>query len=383
MKVKLLFLAGILGFLALLGLSTKLSGKPSLDVYILAGQSNMTGNGNNADLPAQFQGVQQHLIAVGGTVNIPLTNLAPGQGNNANAFGVEVPIGTLIPNKSAFLKFAMSGTSLGADWAPGSTIRTNFYKFLGDNIALLSQSYDVNLKGFVWVQGENDAMDQNLANAYLTNLVAFFSEVRTTLNAPNMQIVLSDVNQNIAYASIVRGTQHVMSVMLPSVKMVSTAGFATFDGLHYTSANYLALGLELGEALMTVDPIPADAPLLNMSTRVTVHASDGPLTMGFVVGQTSKLIVRGIGPNLLNYGVSNAMKNPTIKLFQNSNQIGSVTGWNPVYSYTFGIVGAGPLTVGSADSALVIELQPGVYSVQLSDLNGVDGNAMVELFLVK
>jgi hypothetical protein len=45
-------------------------------------------------------------------------------------------------------------------------------------------------------------------------------------------------------------------------------------------------------------------------------------------------------------------------------------------------VGAFALLADSADSALVLTLQPGTYSVQVSDANGASGIALAEVYQV-
>ena len=46
------------------------------------------------------------------------------------------------------------------------------------------------------------------------------------------------------------------------------------------------------------------------------------------------------------------------------------------------LVGAFPLATGSADSALVVALSPGAYTMQVSGVNNTTGVALAELYEV-
>jgi len=57
--------------------------------------------------------------------------------------------------------------------------------------------------------------------------------------------------------------------------------------------------------------------------------------------------------------------------------------WDPSLTPTFDKVGAYHFTAGSKDAALLITLQPGVYTAQVSGLNGGTGDGVVEVYEVK
>ena len=43
-------------------------------------------------------------------------------------------------------------------------------------------------------------------------------------------------------------------------------------------------------------------------------------------------------------------------------------------------VGAAPLAAGSADAALLVTLQPGAYSIEVSSVSGSTGVVLLELY---
>src|SRR6266403_251944 len=67
----------------------------------------------------------------------------------------------------------------------------------------------------------------------------------------------------------------------------------------------------------TTNTPPTPAPRLsNISTRAFVQTGDNVLIGGFIVQgtQSKKVIIRAIGPELTQYGVHNALGDPTLEL---------------------------------------------------------------------
>jgi hypothetical protein len=147
-------------------------------------------------------------------------------------------------------------------------------------------------------------------------------------------------------------------------------------------------GVGLVEVYETSDSDPSQ--LTNISTRGFVGTGGNIMIAGFVVGgsQPAKVLVRGVGPGLAAFGVSGVLAKPTIVVFdQAGNQVGSNTGWqtaaDPTQASTIASqVGAFALSTASADSALVLTLQPGVYSVQVTGSDGGTGVALAEVYQV-
>jgi hypothetical protein len=95
------------------------------------------------------------------------------------------------------------------------------------------------------------------------------------------------------------------------------------------------------------------------------------------------LLIRGIGPGLTQFGVSGVLAAPQIILFNSLSQaIGSNAGWGggSTLAAAFAQVGAFTLPTTSADSAMLVTLPPGAYTVQLSGANGTSGISLIELY---
>jgi sugar lactone lactonase YvrE len=133
------------------------------------------------------------------------------------------------------------------------------------------------------------------------------------------------------------------------------------------------------------------ARLVNIATRATVGTGGNILIPGFVIGGTGveELLVRGDGPALTAFGVSGALAQPSLTVTSQATgaTIGSNTGWgtnsNPSQISSIAVsVGAFAFATGSADSALIVNLQPGAYTMQISGVGGTTGVGLAEVYEV-
>jgi YVTN family beta-propeller protein len=132
------------------------------------------------------------------------------------------------------------------------------------------------------------------------------------------------------------------------------------------------------------------ARLVNISTRAQVGTGGNILIPGFVISGsgTETLLIRADGPALTGFGVSGALAQPSLSVFDSSGaMIASNTGWgtgtNPgQIASTATSVGAFALASGSADCALVASLPAGAYTVQVSGVNNSTGVALAEVYEV-
>ena len=146
--------------------------------------------------------------------------------------------------------------------------------------------------------------------------------------------------------------------------------------------------------------------LINMSTRVRVGTQDDVMIGGFIIeGTDSKtLLLRARGPSLADFGVAGVLPDPILQLYSGQtaiarnddwqsvdplcstgrspcgpmNQIQSI-GLDPCQSYQ----SAGTAPTGcSRESAMLVTLNPGPYTMIVSGSGGSVGVALLELFEV-
>lgn len=148
---------------------------------------------------------------------------------------------------------------------------------------------------------------------------------------------------------------------------------------------------ELGIGLVELYPeAPDQARLANISTRGFVGTDAAVLIPGFVIGgdRPQKLLIRGVGPSLQSFGIEGFLEDPQLVVLSHDETVrGENDNWgdsdaadeiDAIGDY----VGAFPLNDGSADAAVVIDLEPGVYTVKVSGVEGGTGIALVEVYTV-
>lgn len=131
-------------------------------------------------------------------------------------------------------------------------------------------------------------------------------------------------------------------------------------------------------------PLPTPAPgdlsrkLLNVSARSNVGMGDTVMVGGFIItGDSDKRVVlRGIGPSLSHAGVSEAMADPTLALYDSSGRlVESNDNWLPLPGV------ANPfLPTDPTESFLTAILPAGIYTAVLQGVNGSAGVGLIELY---
>ncbi|HEX2099128.1 MAG TPA: hypothetical protein VHF69_00610, partial [Candidatus Synoicihabitans sp.] len=139
--------------------------------------------------------------------------------------------------------------------------------------------------------------------------------------------------------------------------------------------------------------------LINISSRGAVTGGEGVLIGGFAVSGNApkRVLVRGAGPALAAYGVSGALGNPQLRLYDAAGTMiamnddwqtpvvvdaaqASATGSEIASAGT--TVGAFAFAAGSQDAALIVTLAPGNYTAQVSGVAGTSGVALIEIYEV-
>jgi uncharacterized repeat protein (TIGR03803 family) len=126
--------------------------------------------------------------------------------------------------------------------------------------------------------------------------------------------------------------------------------------------------------------------LINVSARSRVGTDDNILIAGFIVGGTDslRLLIRGVGPTLTAFGVEGALADPQLALYRGSALVRQNDNWGGAAEVSAAAAAAGafPLPAGSRDAALVVTLEPGAYTAQVSGVNATTGVGLVEVYEV-
>jgi acid phosphatase len=131
---------------------------------------------------------------------------------------------------------------------------------------------------------------------------------------------------------------------------------------------------------------PANASMLNNSTRLRTGTGNDVLIGGFiVVGQAKKkILVRGIGPSLKINGapIPGTLPDPVIELHRSDGTIAATNNdWRDTQQTEIQMTGLAP--TDDREAAIIASLDPGAYTVVLSGRNNVTGIGLVEAYDVE
>jgi pectin methylesterase-like acyl-CoA thioesterase len=160
----------------------------------------------------------------------------------------------------------------------------------------------------------------------------------------------------------------------------------------YTAIVSSASGSTSGTALVEIYDVSAGAAgqrLVNLSTRAVAGTGVNTLVTGlFISGsQPKRILFRAAGPALTALGVSNALARPSLAVYRGTTLIAQNSGWttggdSSVIAPAAAEAGAFAFAANSADSALLLNLPPGLYTAHLSSPDAALGTALVEIYEV-
>lgn len=160
------------------------------------------------------------------------------------------------------------------------------------------------------------------------------------------------------------------------------------------TAQVSGVGGTSGVALVEVYEVTGGATrLINLSTRAQVGTGANLLIPGITIAPgagTRRLLLRAVGPTLGAFGVPGTLADPKLELYSGSTKIAENDNWGtpttptaadaPTLTAAFAANGAFALTPGSQDAALLINLDPGSYTLQVSGVATTTGAALVEVY---
>jgi hypothetical protein len=137
-------------------------------------------------------------------------------------------------------------------------------------------------------------------------------------------------------------------------------------------------------------PTPTESQLGNISTRSVVQTGESVMIGGFIVQGTGtkRVIIRAIGPELTQYGITNALANPALELH---NAAGALIGSNDNWQTTIlgGIITGNQVSdiqnsdhapTAASESAIIANLAPGNYTAVVRGVSNTTGVALVEAY---
>lgn len=135
--------------------------------------------------------------------------------------------------------------------------------------------------------------------------------------------------------------------------------------------------------------VASGSRIVNFSARALSGPGSQTLIMGFVVqGDGKNLLVRGIGPGLTAFGITNALADPMLTLYGPSGTIlatnddwqTNTTGSAALIASTGARVGAFALAANSKDSALLSVFNNGAHTTSMLRPASTTGVALTEIY---
>lgn len=122
--------------------------------------------------------------------------------------------------------------------------------------------------------------------------------------------------------------------------------------------------------------------LANISTRGFVSTGQGQLIGGFIIsGGPKMVIIRAVGPSLEASGVSPALQDPALQLFNGPTLVRENDNWQSADNAAQ-VTASGVAPKNGNESAIMIRLEPGFYTTVVSGVNNTTGIALVEVYEV-
>ena len=121
--------------------------------------------------------------------------------------------------------------------------------------------------------------------------------------------------------------------------------------------------------------------LHNISSRGQVGTGNNVMIGGFVCGVAdTRVIVRALGPTLTQFGVTGALADPILGLFDaNGNPIASNDGWQQS-SQAAQIQSTGFAPPNALEPAIISTRPPGNTTAVITGKNGTTGVALLEVY---
>lgn len=179
------------------------------------------------------------------------------------------------------------------------------------------------------------------------------------------------------------GTWTVVSAGMPKVLVY---------GLRYDYTDSILAATTLGRGVFRISGTNTPGSAANVSTRLPVGTDENVLIEGFIVqgpaGSTKKIIVRGLGPSLIPFGIADALANPTLEIRDSNNvavatnndwrttQVGGLITGDQVAEIT----ASGLPPTNDLESAIIASLVPGSYTAVVRGAGNTIGTGVVDAF---
>jgi hypothetical protein len=230
-----------------------------LQVFLLAGQSNMAGTGVSSEISSPLSDTRLD-VWFWGDNEIGWQALEPNLAEWPGLFGPELLIGNLLADQYpsqqiALVKHAVTSTNLAYDWDPNTPGEQ--YEDWVDKVDtaladLTSSGYSYEIKGIFWRQGERDSRFAAMAAAYEDNFTNFVTAVRDEFGDVPLVFgrIKGPTDTNPTWLNQVRAAQTDVAADVDDVYMVNTDAYHLIDDCHYNTRGHIMQGTAMVAAYL-------------------------------------------------------------------------------------------------------------------------------------
>lgn len=213
-------------------------------VYLMAGQSNMSGTASTRLLPPAYRHTPNNVIFYHKGQRRPL--------GRYGRFGPEVSfahhVSRRFPNdEHVIIKYAAGGSDM-QQWMPGNQYYRNMLREVRFSLKRRSPRVDA----IFWMQGESDAMNKFRAAHYGNRLSQFIRSLRRDLRSPSSMFVFGQVNpkgNGYPMVSQIQRKQQQVNSQVRNTRLVSSHGLSkSYDNVHYSAHGQVELGRRFANA---------------------------------------------------------------------------------------------------------------------------------------
>lgn len=129
----------------------------------------------------------------------------------------------------------------------------------------------------------------------------------------------------------------------------------------------------------------ATSKLANISTRGLVQTGDNVIIGGFIIDNAgsgrSRIVIRAVGPTLGYNGVSGALQDTTLELFDTNGMIASNDDWRESREADIAATGLAP--ADDREAVILASLPPGAYTAIVRGKSGSTGVGLLEIYVLE
>ncbi len=217
------------------------------------------------------------------------------------------------------------------------------------------------------------AIGPSLVDSGLANTLA---DPVLELHLPDMTVVTNDNWKDDQQAEIEAST-------IPPTNDLESAIIATLAPGAYTA---IVRGKDGGTGVGLIEAYDLDlaaaSTLGNISTRGFVDTGDDVMIGGVILGgATGQVLVRAIGPELADQGVTGALEDTVLELYdKNGGTIATNDDWKDAQQAAIEATGVPP--TDDRESAILMTLAPDSYTAIVRGKDGTTGVALVEVYSI-